>query len=253
MNLQIIYEDNDVLAIDKPSGLTVNRSETTVGQITVQDFAEEKLQISKIKKEPVDTQGSIDTIDAFYNRSGIVHRLDKETSGILLVAKNPFAFFHLLKQFRERTIHKSYVALAHGIVKPPEDEIKVPVGRLTWNRKRFGVIAGGRDSITKYKTINTYSDSKRDKYSLLELFPETGRTHQIRVHLKYINHPIVSDALYGGRKTARNDRKKLLRLFLHAAKISFHHPISDSELSLESKLPRDLQSFVETLTIVESS
>src|SRR5690606_18980074 len=137
----------------------------------------------------------------------------------------------LLRQFRERTIHKSYTALAHGRVSPKESDIRVPVGRLTWNRKRFGVIPGGRESVTRYKTVAVYEDKKKGLYTLLQLFPETGRTHQIRVHLKYINHPIVSDALYAGRKTARNDRKKLARLFLHASEISFLHPTKGEQMT----------------------
>lgn len=254
MDIPIIYQDEEMLVINKPAGITVNKSETTIGVETVQDFAEKILQLSNDHTEDVDTQGSLDTPDAFYNRAGIVHRLDKETSGILLIAKTPYAFFNLLKQFRERTVHKSYIALAHGTVLPAEGEIRVPVGRLSWNRKRFGVIAGGREAVTKYQTVRTYEDKKKESLSLLRLFPETGRTHQIRVHLKYINHPIVSDALYGGRKTARSDRKKLSRLFLHASTISFLHPTSGEVLSLESDLAADLAAFLQDLQqVVESS
>ena len=194
----------------------------------------------------------------FENRSGIVHRLDKETSGILLIAKNPASFLNLQKQFKDRSVKKTYIALVHGEVKPESGEINVPVGRLSFNRKRFGVVAGGREAVTKYKVLSIkyyavpagrqVSDGKKEPLSLLELYPKTGRTHQIRVHLKYFGHPVFSDPLYGGRKTSRNDRKLLPRLFLHAAKISFLHPKTNKIISLESPLPQELVNFLLTLS-----
>ena len=200
-----------------------------------------------------------------------MHRLDKETSGILLVAKTKDAFENLQKQFKERQVKKTYIALVHGKVESREGEINVPVGRLPWNRKRFGVLAEGREAVTKYKVLTLYSvilsasegsngilrhspqndmstnGMKNEKLTLLELYPETGRTHQIRVHLKYIGHPIFADPLYAGRKTARNDRKLLARIFLHAAKISFYHPKNEDQLSFESPLPKELNNFLQSL------
>lgn len=256
MEPAIVYEDDALLVVGKPAGMVVNKSDTTRGLTTLQDWVEGYLRASSVSKVPrvsrgeVDTQGSLDTVEVFYNRAGIAHRLDKETSGILLIAKQPQAFFTLLRQFRERTIHKAYTALVHGKVVPMRGEIKAPVGRQEWNRKRFGVVAGGRDAITAYEVLGYYKDGD-ETYSLLSLYPQTGRTHQIRVHVKYINHPIVSDELYGGRKTARNDRKKLTRLFLHASNISFLHPKSGEAVQFESPLPDDLSKFLNHLERID--
>lgn len=255
MEPEIVYEDEALLVVGKPAGMIVNKSDTTKGLTTLQDWVEAKQQRGKSleqRVEGVDTQGSLDTVEAFYNRAGIAHRLDKETSGILLIAKKPQAFFNLLKQFRERTVHKAYTALVHGKVTPLKGEIKAPVGRQEWNRKRFGVIAGGRDALTGYEVLGYYKDGS-ETYTLLRLYPQTGRTHQIRVHVKYINHPIVSDDLYGGRKTARNDRKKLTRLFLHASNIVFLHPATEKEITFQVSLAFDLQEFVDKLERIDET
>lgn len=222
MILDIVYEDKDILVINKPAGITVNKSETTKGD-TIQDYLEH-------------------TYDIPVERSGIVHRIDKETSGLLIIAKNAGAFENLQRQFKERIVKKIYLALVHGVMQG-EGEIRVPIGRLPWNRTRFGVLAGGRDAITKYKVLKNLS-IKGEALSLLELYPETGRTHQIRVHLKYLNHPIFSDELYAGRKTARSDRKILPRLFLHAKKISFIHPITGKRVEFENNLPKELEDLI---------
>ena len=259
MEPKTIFEDKDILVLDKPSGMIVNRSDTTEGEKTVQEWVENKL---KIKNE----KSKIDERLDFYKRAGIVHRLDKETSGILLVAKNPQSFENLQKQFKERKVKKTYIALVHGKVASIQGEINVPVGRLPWNRKRFGVVAGGREAMTKYKVLTLHSvilsvsegshgilrhspqnDMNKEPFTLLELYPQTGRTHQIRVHLKYFKHPIFADPLYAGRKTARNDRKLLPRIFLHASKISFYHPEGGELVSFESPPPKELQEFLEFL------
>jgi|SRR3990167_9338082 len=272
MDIKIIYEDSDLLVVDKPTGITVNRSDTTREEETVQDWTEKQFTIDNLPLI-IDREGD------FYKRGGIVHRLDKETSGILLIAKNPASFLNLQNQFKERRVEKTYIALVHGEIKPEIGEINVPVGRLPFNRKRFGIVAGGREAVTKYKLLSVFSsqlsansqpvlDSSVQKnrqqinqnlktknrepitesYSLLELYPKTGRTHQIRVHLKYSGHPVFSDPLYGGRKTSRNDRKVLPRLFLHAAKISFQHPKTGKEVSFESLLPQELVNFLSVLS-----
>ena len=146
--IKILFEDKDILVLDKPSGITVNRSDTTKGEETVQDWVE-KLQMVK-GKWLMDADKESD----FYKRAGIAHRIDKETSGILLVAKTSQAFENLQRQFKERTIKKTYLALAHGKVVPEIGEINVPVGRLPWDRKKFGILAGGREAITKYKVLS---------------------------------------------------------------------------------------------------
>lgn len=248
MNIAILFEDDDLLIIDKPAGITVNRAETTRNEITVQDWAEDKLKIkykvSSIKYGDEDWTPEVE----FAQRGGIVHRLDKETSGVLILAKTPEAFVELQRQFREREVKKIYQALAHGKVQPVEGEINVPVGRLPWNRKQFGIVPGGRESKTLYKVLSYYEQQKpKEILSLVELYPQSGRTHQIRVHLKYIGHPIFSDFLYAGRKTARDDRKILSRVFLHASQIAFSHPKTKEDLSIESPLAPELQELLKTL------
>lgn len=234
-SLKIVYEDNDILIINKQAGLTVNRSESTTHQLTLQDLIEKENKINTLNQD-----------QEFIQRSGVVHRLDKETSGLILIAKNTAAFRNLQAQFKDRTIEKDYIALTHGEIVPKIGEINVPVGRLPWNRKRFGVVARGRPSKTAYEALETLSDGK-EKYSLVRLFPKTGRTHQIRVHLKYINHPILGDPLYGGRKTSRNDRKKLQRFFLHAQGISFTHPTTGERMTFKADLPKELLDVIATL------
>jgi 23S rRNA pseudouridine1911/1915/1917 synthase len=241
----ILYEDAEMLAVEKPSGMTVNRASTTENDETLQDWIEKRYLFTKENKKT--HKEEYDPVWEFNNRSGIVHRIDKETSGILLIAKNVASFINLQKQFKERHIKKTYIALVHGIIVPQEGEINTPIGRLPFNRMRFGVIAGGRESKTLYKTLQVYTvnyEKYKENVTLVKLFPQTGRTHQIRVHLKHINHPIFSDALYSGRKTARNDRKLLSRLFLHAEKISFLHPKTHTLIELQSELPKDLQDFL---------
>ncbi|MBI2431221.1 MAG: RluA family pseudouridine synthase [Candidatus Levybacteria bacterium] len=238
MEPNVLYEDTQFFVLDKPAGMTVNKADTTKGERTVQDWIASKFSIFNF-------QFSKDEESDFYKRAGIVHRIDKETSGILVVAKTLSAFLELQRQFKERIVKKTYLALVHGKVIPEEGEIRVPVGRLPWNRKRFGVVAGGRDAVTRYRVIKNYT-LNTNLYTLLALFPETGRTHQIRVHLKYFGHPIFSDSLYAGRKTARNDRKILPRVFLHATKISFIHPKTGKTISFESPLPKELQKIIQT-------
>ncbi len=249
MQPTILYEDQDLLILQKPSGVTVNRSDTTRNDETVQDFVEKHLGLSPYRSTVVVPEGEFKSPEeTFKERAGIAHRLDKETSGILLVAKTLPSFIELLRQFKERIVKKTYTALAHGKLQPEEGEISVPVGRLPFNRKRFGVVAGGRESVTAYKVLQLYTNpSIKETLSLVELYPKTGRTHQIRVHLKHLGHPIFSDELYAGRKTARNDRQQLGRLFLHAAKIHFVHPTTKKEVDFESLLSQDLQNFLQTL------
>lgn len=247
MNIAILFEDDDLLVIDKPAGITVNRAETTKNEITVQDFAEEHIGITYQASGKKYGDEGWKPEDEFYQRGGVVHRLDKETSGVMILAKTPSAFENLQNQFKERTVKKVYQALAHGKV-PMEGEVNVPVGRLPWNRKQFGIIPGGRESKTLYKVLAYYQNKKtKEVLSLVELYPQSGRTHQIRVHLKYIGYPIFSDFLYAGRKTARNDREILPRVFLHASQITFFHPKTRETMSFESPLPLELQELLKTL------
>lgn len=222
---KVIYQDSQILVLDKPSGWITNDATTTGNQPTVQSWLRRNFQFPIFNFREC--------------RNGIVHRLDKETSGILLVAKTKEAFEELQKQFKEREVEKSYVALVHGHVEPKEGEIKAPVGRLPWRRDRFGVLPGGREAVTRYKVIRYYGDN-----SLVEFFPQTGRTHQIRIHAKYIGYPLVGDSFYAGRKTAREDRKWAPRLFLQAGGIKFKHPGSGKEVEFHLDLSQDLQNIL---------
>lgn len=251
MDINIIFEDEDFIVIDKPFGIVVNKSDSAKEE-TIQDWAEEKLGIKnyelRINNETDSEEQRI--IDEFLSRGGVVHRLDKETSGILLIAKNPQSFLNLKTQFKERQVEKSYLALSHGEIKPGTGSIDAPVGRLPFNRTKFGVIPGGRDAVTHYEVLNYYKYNN-ESLSYLRLIPKTGRTHQIRVHLKHLGHPIFSDPLYVGRKAGREDRKVLPRLFLHAEKISINHPGTGDRLTFDSLLPESLQNFLNGLAPID--
>ncbi len=238
MQPKVIFEDKYLLILDKPSGWIVNKAKTTRGQKVIQAWLDKKDHpLAKSRKY----------------RSGIVHRLDKETSGVLVVAKTKDTFKNLQIQFKARKVEKKYLALVHGKVEPEQGSIEVPVGRLPWNRERFGVLPGGRPAETNYQVVFYYLLSTAKPlahYSLLTLLPKTGRTHQIRIHLKHLRHPIVSDQFYAGRKTARSDRTWCPRLFLHASEISFKHPKSSKKVSFKSNLPYDLKKSLKKLSKV---
>ena len=255
MDIPILFEDAYIIVVDKPAGVVVNRSDTS-GEETVQDWAEKRLTAHSTR---LTANGGL----AFSSRSGIVHRLDKETSGCLIIAKTPEAFVELQRQFVAREVQKEYLALVHGKVEPKEGTINVPLARSRYDRQKFAVMAGGRMAETKYQVESLLSFSPAhsrpegaalrrqharerqtptaDSYTLLNLFPKTGRTHQIRVHLKYFGYPIVADETYAGADRAREDRTWCPRMFLHAAKISFTHPTNKRRITVESPLPEDLQ------------
>ena len=225
MKPTIIFQDESILVLAKPPGWIVNEAATTTDQPVVQKWLGEM-------KYPLSGSRLL--------RSGIVHRLDKETSGILLVAKTQDAFENLQAQFKAKKVTKSYLALLHGRLKQAEGAVEAAVGRLPWRRDRFGVLPGGREAKTSYKTLGVYKKGS-EVYTLAEAFPETGRTHQIRIHFKYLGNPVVSDEFYAGRKTARGDRLWCPRLFLHAKSISFSHPETGVKKSFSLKLPGDLE------------
>jgi 23S rRNA pseudouridine1911/1915/1917 synthase len=234
MDIQIIYEDSDMVAINKPAGVIVNRADTVKVE-TIQDWAE-KLYFASINHEEIQ-----ETEKEFYSRAGIVHRIDKETTGILLLAKNNNAFLELQRQFKEREIKKTYVAIVHGKLVPEDGEINAPVGRLPWNRERFGVVPGGKEALTAYHTVKTFSVDQ-EVLTLVELYPHTGRTHQIRVHMKYINHPLLGDYLYAGRKTSRDDRLWAERVMLHAQDLTCFQPSTHETLAIHAPMPDDMNT-----------
>ena len=217
-----IYEDEYLMAVDKPAGLTTHPAP---GHQTG------TLANALLSYLP-DLVGVGDP-----SRPGIVHRLDKDTSGLILIAKTQPAHRDLSAQFKKRTITKTYIALVHGSVSPPEGVIQAPVGRHFTRRKEMAVVQGGRDAETRYKTVASY-----DCFTLLRVTPHTGRTHQIRVHMAAIGHAVVGDATYGKR------HPELIRHFLHAASLKFSHPFSGKEMELRSPLPRDLSNFLDSLS-----
>lgn len=233
MKPEIIFEDSDLLVINKPSGWITNDAVSTQGKDTVQGWVNENFDFPIAKDREF--------------RNGIVHRLDKETSGILLIAKTKESFSDLQRQFKERIVKKSYIALVHGEIKQKEGVIDVAVGRLPWNRERFGPLPGGREAVTKYKVLDLYK-KENETLTLVEVFPQTGRTHQIRIHMKHINHPLVADDFYAGRKTSRKDRAWCPRLFLHAFSISFIHPKSKKTVTFKAQLPDSLEKKLKSLT-----
>lgn len=238
MQIPILFEDEYLLVVNKPPGVVVNRAQS-VKEETIQDWAYVHLSLPP--------SGSVTDPDDFASRAGIVHRIDKETSGCLLIAKNPEVFTALQEQFKERTVKKTYMAVVHGILPSITGEISAPVGRLPWNRERFGILPGGKPAITNYRVIQTGMfafNKEKTEISFVEVSPQTGRTHQIRVHLKYINHPIVGDWQYAGRKTARRDRQWAPRVMLHAWKISFDHPVTHSRVDVEAPIPDDMNTII---------
>lgn len=233
MEPKIIYEDETFFVVDKPSGWITNEADTTTTQPVVQTWISENFDY------PLKGDREL--------RDGIVHRLDKETSGILVIAKTKQAFEKLQSEFKNREVQKTYVALLHGKVEPLEGKIEATVGRLPWHRSRFGILSGGRESATEYKVLKFYPGNNAG-HSLVEFYPKTGRTHQIRIHARHIGHAIVADEFYAGRKTARNDRKWCPRLFLHASEIKFIHPKTGKAVEFKSELPTDLQGVLDKIS-----
>ena len=238
MQIPIVYEDGDFLIIDKPSGLLthpVNRQDTS--ESVVGWLLEKYPGIAQVTDKYGLSVG--EWVDL---RPGIVHRLDKETSGLLLIAKTQPSFDYLKKLFQERKIKKTYLALVHGRLKNKSRTIETPLGKL--GKRQSTRIHGKHElkekvAITNYKVLATYRD-----YSLVEVSPLTGRTHQIRIHLKSIGHPVVCDPIYSGKNMVCPDR--LGRLFLHAQKLSFTAPTGQA-MSVETDLPLELDSFLKTL------
>lgn len=237
IDLPVIFEDESLVVINKPPGIVVNRAQSVTDE-TVQDWAAARYG-SLFPQNP-----QTEEEHAFVERAGVVHRIDKETSGCLILAKTVDAFVRMQQQFKERDIDKTYLAIAHGDIVPHDGEIHAPVGRLPWNRERFGILPGGKDAVTEYRVEQVWKAKHgklEEMFSFVELHPKTGRTHQIRVHLKYINHPILGDWQYAGRKTARADRLWAPRVMLHAKHIRFTHPLTGAELAIDAPIPDDMK------------
>lgn len=226
--IKVVYENEDFLIIDKPSGLLVHPKNKRDQSESVVDWLLEKYPaIKNVGEDPT--------------RPGIVHRLDKETSGLMIVAKTQDAFSYLKNLFQKRKIKKTYLALVYGHLKNRVGAIEAPLGKL--GTRQTTRVHGKRElkervALTKYKVLKEYRD-----YTFLEVTPETGRTHQIRIHLKSIGHPVVCDHVYAAKFACPPE---LGRLFLHAQKLSFTSP-SGEAITVETDLPDQLGKFLESL------
>ena len=250
---KIIFEDEDLLFLNKPAGMVVNRAITTRGKLTIQDWVEKYIGWDWGNTEAL--KGSEDTEVYFKKRSGVVHRLDKDTSGVMVVAKNQHSFEKLKQQFKKREIKKVYLALVHGLLQPKQGTAVLPIARSKLNRTRFEVAAGGKIAKTSWKVIKVFKDVKLTNinkrsyqgFSLVEVYPLTGRTHQIRVHMAHFGHPVVGDAHYVGRKRAKLDQKWCRRQFLHALSIEVTKPNNIEQIVIKAPLAKDLKKTLEFL------
>lgn len=253
-SLNIIYQDLFLMVIDKPPGLIVTPTETDSSK-TLSDILQNDYQIQ-------------------VNRGGVVHRLDKNTSGLILVAKTESVLEKLQAQFQSRLVKKEYICLVHGSLEK-EGVISEPIARNPLNREKFMVNIDGKEATTKYKPLKSLIMSPKKieeifegfnkiqmrklqtinypRFTLVSCKPQTGRTHQIRVHLKYLGFPIVSDEKYGGRKIVRLDKRWCPRQFLHAQKIEFTHPETNKLISFEAALPADLENSLSLLEEVNKN
>ena len=224
MPLTLVYQDSDIVVIDKPAGLSVHPGPGHPDQTLVNGL---------LARCP-DIQGVGGEI-----RPGIVHRLDKDTSGLMMVAKNHYAHQELSNQIKDRRVTKGYMALTTGVVSPDSGIIDQPIARDPRHRKRMAVVAGGRESRTRYRVLGNPSG-----HSLLELALETGRTHQIRVHLAHLGHPLLGDGVYGKASPL------LDRHFLHANLLGFQHPTTGEALEFRADLPPELAGVLDVLRSV---
>lgn len=237
------------MVLEKPAGLVVDKSQTQ------QENTLENWLADKVKN---------------VDRNGIVHRLDKDTSGLILIAKTPQVLENLQKQFQDRVVKKEYLALVHGIIDKP-GKVEGAIGRNQGNREKFSVVLEGKQAETEYEPVKQLTiDNEQlakifsglnkiqmrklermnyNQFTLVKCHPLTGRTHQIRVHLKHIGFPIVADEKYTGRKVCRLDKRWCPRQFLHAFRIEFRHPQTNEWMEFESKLPEDLEKSLSLLKV----
>src|SRR6185436_9446617 len=226
--LEIVFEDEQIIVVNKPAGLVVHPAAGVYSGTLANALSYHFRQLA----------------NAGSTRPGIVHRLDKDTSGLLVVAKTEAAHENLGEQFRAREVFKSYVALVYGVVKNESGRIEQPIARDPRNRTRMAIVPGGRGALSLYRIRRSYN-----AFTLLEVELKTGRTHQIRVHLAWLNHPVVANELYdGGRDNSIQDVqlrariRKLKRQFLHAEQLGFRHPVTGEPMKFFAPLPADLSS-----------
>jgi 23S rRNA pseudouridine1911/1915/1917 synthase len=243
--LDIVYEDEHLAVINKPAGMVVHPGAGVSSGTLANAIA---FHFGSPPYEGGVAAASADGV-VLSHRIGIVHRLDKDTSGLIVVAKDEQTAEGLSRQFHDREVEKSYVALVHGVVEQNTGKIDTPIARDRHNRTKMAVSKTGRSALTLWKVRQRF-----DKFTLLDVEIKTGRTHQIRVHLTSINHPVVGDETYNaGRDTtvADNNIKKAIadlgRFFLHAERLSFSHPKTGERMEFAKKLPEDLDQFLKLL------
>ena len=224
--LDIVYEDSDIIVVNKQKGLVVHPANGNPDGTLVN-------AIMNICKDSLSGIGG-------EIRPGIVHRLDKDTSGLIIIAKNDKAHINLSEQIKNREVKKTYIALVRGVISENEATINMPIARSTKDRKKMAVSKDGKNAITHFKVLKRY-----DKYTLLEVKIETGRTHQIRVHMSFIGYPVVGDVVYSNGKNPFG----VIGQMLHAQKLTFKHPITNKELNLEASLPT---YFIEVLNKLDN-
>lgn len=223
--LEIIYEDKDIIVINKPKGMVVHPANGNPDGTLVN-------AVMAICKDSLSGIGG-------EIRPGIVHRLDKDTSGIIIVAKNDKAHINLSEQIKNHEVKKKYIALVRGSVKENEATIDMPIGRSTKDRKKMAVTKNGKRAVTHIKVLERYEG----KYTLLQVNIETGRTHQIRVHLSQIGYPIIGDAVYSNGKNEFGVEGQCL----HAKSLEFRHPITGEKMSLEAEMPDYFKNIINEL------
>jgi 23S rRNA pseudouridine1911/1915/1917 synthase len=221
--LDIVYEDDDVLVINKPAGLVVHPGSGNWKGTLLNALLHHSPRLAEIP------------------RAGIVHRLDKDTSGLLVVAKTLRAQTELVRQLQARTVKREYLALVHGTVRAG-GEVRAPVGRDPRNRTRMAVVRAGRPALTRYKVAKRFAH-----VSLLECSLDTGRTHQIRVHMQSLGHPLVGDPVYRGGRRNATEHARLKRQALHAARLEFSHPVSGARRRFAAPLPDDFRALLNSL------
>ena len=223
--LDVIYEDNDIIVINKTKGMVVHPANGNPDGTLVN-------AVMNLCKDSLSGIGG-------EIRPGIVHRLDKDTSGAIIVAKNDKAHIVLSEQLKNHEIKKTYLALVRGIIKENEATINMPIARSKKDRKKMDVDKDGKEAITHFKVLERY----KNKYTLLQINLETGRTHQIRVHLSHIGYPIIGDEVYSNGKNEWNVSGQCL----HAWKLEFKHPITGKKISLEAEIPEYLKNIIKEL------
>lgn len=226
--LDIIYEDEDILVVNKQKGLVVHPANGNPdGTLVNAVMAHCKDSLSGIGGEL---------------RPGIVHRLDKDTSGLLIIAKNDKAHIQMSNQIKNREVKKTYITLVRGTIAENEATINMPIGRSTKDRKKMAVTKSGKEAVTHFKVLNRYTTDK-GSYTLLEIKIDTGRTHQIRVHMAEIGHPVIGDVVYSNGKNEFGVEGQCL----HAKRLEFTHPITGKEMKLEAPLPEYFKNIIEHL------